>query len=143
MVGLFVTENRGVTEIPCRCTSLPKAHTKFSQKLTPLCSLIMAKANKLALVSAAINAFRRGEYAIPIAIAKGKGCHPMAIQRRLRGLTKTRREANLFWHQALINTQEELLISQINFLTDKGIPPTSQFIRNLAKEIRGKNIRKN
>jgi hypothetical protein len=103
----------------------------------------MARADKSALVSAAVEAFRRGEYVTPTAAAKAKGCHPTAVQRRLRGLTKTRREANSYWHQCLTNIQEELLINRIDILTDKGIPPTSQFVKNLAEEIRGREVGKN
>ena len=35
------------------------------------------------------------------------------------------------------------LIGHINKLTDRGIPPTSQIVKNLAEEIRGKEVGKN
>ena len=95
----------------------------------------MARADKSALVTAAVDAFRRGDYASSTAAAHAKGVHPTAVQRRLNGLTKTRRQANAYYHQCLTNTQEELLIARINELTNRGMPPTSQIVKNLAEEI--------
>ncbi|KAF8854188.1 hypothetical protein BDZ45DRAFT_677075, partial [Acephala macrosclerotiorum] len=43
----------------------------------------------------------------------------------------------------LTNTEEELLIARINELINRGMPPTSQIVKNLAKEIRGKEVKKN
>jgi len=37
--------------------------------------------------------------------------------------------------QCLSDIQEELLIDQINRLTDRGIPPTSQIVKNFVEEI--------
>ena len=54
----------------------------------------MARSDKSALVTAAVEAFRRGDYSTLTAVAHAKGVHPTAVQRRLNGLTKTRREAN-------------------------------------------------
>ena len=103
----------------------------------------MARSDKSALVTAAVEAFRRGDYSTLTAVAHAKGVHPTAVQRRLNGLTKTRREANSSYHQYLTNIQEELLISYINKLTDRGMPPMSQIIKNLAEEIKGKEVKKN
>jgi hypothetical protein len=36
-----------------------------------------------------------------------------------------------------------MLIAYINKLTDRGMPPTSQIVENLAEEIRGVRINKN
>ena len=36
-----------------------------------------------------------------------------------------------------------MLIKQINTLTNKGMPPTSQIVKNLAEEIRGREVGKN
>ena len=45
--------------------------------------------------------------------------------------------------QRLTNSQEEVLIGHINKLTDRGLPPTSQIVRNLAEEIAGSSVGKN
>jgi hypothetical protein len=37
---------------------------------------------------------------------------------------------------------EQVLIKQINPLTNKGMPPTSQIVKNLTEEIRGKEVGK-
>ena len=66
-----------------------------------------------------------------------------AVSRRIRGLTKSRKEALSFWHQCLTDEQEEILIWRINDLTDRGMPPTSQIVKNLAEEIRGQRVNKN
>ncbi|KAF8855237.1 hypothetical protein BDZ45DRAFT_676397, partial [Acephala macrosclerotiorum] len=63
--------------------------------------------------------------------------------RRLNGLTRTRREANAFYYQCLTNTEKELLIARINELINREMPFTSQIVKNLAKEIKGKEIEKN
>ena len=39
--------------------------------------------------------------------------------------------------------QEEALIQQINRLTDRGMPPTSGMVRNLAEEVIGRPVGKN
>jgi hypothetical protein len=39
------------------------------------------------------------------------------------------------YKQRLTNTQETVLIQQINRLTDRGLPPTSSIIRSLAEEM--------
>ncbi|KAF8850344.1 hypothetical protein BDZ45DRAFT_196510 [Acephala macrosclerotiorum] len=100
----------------------------------------MARADKSALVIAAVDAFRRGDYASSTAAAHAKGVHFTAVQRRLNGLTRTRREANAFYYQCLTNTEEELLIARINELINRGMPLTSQIVKNLAEEIRGKEL---
>ena len=38
---------------------------------------------------------------------------------------------------------EEVLIHQINRLTDRGLPPTPKIVRNLVKEIISRSIGKN
>ena len=39
--------------------------------------------------------------------------------------------------------QEEALITAINYCTDRHIPPTSQMVRNFAKEMIGRSVGKN
>ena len=94
-------------------------------------------------IDAAVTAIQRGEFSDYANAAKKYGCSRTAVSRRVRGLTKTKREANSFWHQCLTIEQEEVLIDRINYLTDRHMPPTSHIVRNLAEEIRGERIGKN
>ena len=41
------------------------------------------------------------------------------------------------------NAQEKSLIVQINHLTDRGLPPTPQMIKNFVEEIIGASVGKN
>jgi hypothetical protein len=94
-------------------------------------------------VDAAVAAIRRGEFTVYADAAREYKCDRGAVSRRIRGLTKSRKEALSFWHQCLTDEQEEVLIQRINDLTNRGMPPTSQIIRNLAEEMRGKLVSKN
>ena len=65
------------------------------------------------------------------------------LARRHQGQTVSRAEANSEYRQCLTNAQEEALISQINKLTKRNLPPTSQIVKNLAEEICGREVNKN
>jgi alkylated DNA nucleotide flippase Atl1 len=69
-------------------------------------------------VDEAVAAIQRGEFSNYVNAANKYGCHASAVSRRIRGLTKSKKEANLFWHQCLTIEQEEVLIHRINTLTD-------------------------
>src|SRR5580700_10192667 len=101
------------------------------------------KKDKSASIDAAVAAIQRGEFTDYEAAAQANGCSRSGVSRRIRGLTKTRIEANSFWHQCLTIEQEEVLIARINELSDRAMPPTSQIVRNLAEEIRGEPVGKN
>ena len=58
----------------------------------------MARTDKSAKISAAIDAIKRGEFANYANAAKEYGCDRGALSRRIRGLTKTKKEANSFYH---------------------------------------------
>ena len=103
----------------------------------------MARVDKSARVDKAVSAIRRGEFTDYSKAAAHFGCHCTAVSKRIRGLTKTRQDANSFYQQCLTIAQEETLIGRINHLTDHGMPPTSAIVRNLAEEIRGQRIGKN
>jgi hypothetical protein len=103
----------------------------------------MGRADKSALVTKAVLAIRSGEFKDYSNAAKKFHYSHTAVMRRIKGLTKTRQEANSFYHQCLTTDEEEVLISRINKLTDRGLPPTSQIVRNLAEEIRGEPVGKN
>jgi hypothetical protein len=103
----------------------------------------MGRADKSAQVTEAVLVICLGEYTDYSNAAKKFHCSHMAMMRWIKGLTKTRQEANSFYHQCLTNNQEEVLISRINKLMDRGLPPISYIVRNLAEEIRGEYIGKN
>ena len=54
------------------------------------------------------------------------------LKRRYQGRQLSKQAASSEYRQYLTFAQEETLIGLINSLTDRGIPPTSQIIRNLA-----------
>lgn len=102
----------------------------------------MARANRSALISKAVAAIRAGEFTDYSKPAAFYGVNRTSVSKRVRGQTKTK-EANSFYHQCLTDEQEEVLISYINSLTDRGMAPTSHIVKNLAKEIRGKEVKRN
>jgi hypothetical protein len=65
------------------------------------------------------------------------------LRRRFIRETMSRKAAGSEYLQCLTFSQEEVLIAQINRLTDRGMPPTSQIVRNLAEEIIGRPVGKN
>jgi hypothetical protein len=94
-------------------------------------------------IDEAVAAIQRGEFSDYANAARKYGCDRSALSRRMRGLTKSKQDANSFWRQCLTNEQEELLIVRINYLTDRSMPPTSQIVKNLAEEISGGRVGKN
>jgi Tc5 transposase-like DNA-binding protein len=59
------------------------------------------------------------------------------LMRRFKGEQVSRAIANAEIRQRLSLEQEEMLIKHINKLSNRGIPPTSQIVKNLAEEIIG------
>src|ERR1700722_13926692 len=68
---------------------------------------------------------------------------PTTLWRRYNGQQQSRQAANSEYRQRLTNSQDEVLIRHINKLTDRGIPPTSQIVKNLAEELIGDIVGKN
>ena len=85
----------------------------------------MARADKSARINAAVDAIRRREFNSYSAATDTYHIDRTAVSRRMRGFTKTRKEATAFYYQALSTTEEELLISYINKLTDREMLPTN------------------
>jgi hypothetical protein len=77
------------------------------------------------------------------AIARKYGLTRSTLSRRTRGLTILQAEFQSQLRQYLTNTQERILINQINYLTKHGIPLTSQIVKNFAEKIIGYTIGKN
>ncbi len=65
------------------------------------------------------------------------------LRRRFEGIQTSRREAHSTYHQNLTIEEEEQLIITINHLTARGLPPTSQMVRNLAEEMISRVVGKN
>jgi Tc5 transposase DNA-binding domain len=65
------------------------------------------------------------------------------LRRRFEGIQTSRREAHSIHHQNLSIEEEEQLIITINKLTARGLPPTSQMVRNLAEEMISRAVGKN
>jgi hypothetical protein len=101
------------------------------------------RSTKSERIEAAIDAIKRGEFVDYANAATKYGCHRSTLSKRIRGLTKSKKDANSFFHQCLTIEQEEVLIARINHLTDRGMPPTSHIVKNLAEEIRGERVGKN
>jgi len=65
------------------------------------------------------------------------------LLRRWKGQTRSRADFQSEVNQNLTNEQERLLVKQINRLTERHIPPTSQIVKNFAEEMIGRAIGKN
>jgi hypothetical protein len=58
-----------------------------------------------------------------------------AVSRRHQGKTTSRADYFSNHRQCFTNIQEEILIDQINRLTDQGMPLTSQMVKDFTAEI--------
>ena len=77
------------------------------------------------------------------ATAKKWNIEHTTLAKRYSGQTASRATYLSEQRQCLTNEQEDQLIIQINRLTERGMPPTSQNIKNLAEEVIGHSVRKN
>lgn len=75
--------------------------------------------------------------------AKTYGVVESTLRRRWKNKTTSHQEASSLHKQRLTNVQEEVLISQIDRLTDRGLPPTAQMVKNFAEEIIQDSVGKN
>ena len=103
----------------------------------------MVRADKSALISKAVAVLRAGKSTDYSKAAAYYGVDRTSVSKRVRGLTKTKKEAASFYHQCLTNEQEEVLIVYVNSLTDRGMPPTNHIVKNLAEEVKRKKVGKN
>jgi hypothetical protein len=76
-------------------------------------------------------------------IADKYGLERTTLSLRVKGKTTSRAEFLSERYQCLTNAQERVLIAQINRLTERGIPPTSQMVKNFAEEMIGRAVGKN
>ena len=103
----------------------------------------MASASKIAAVAKAVDDFKSGEFGDYSAAAKKHGIDRTTVSKHIRGVTPHQGESYTHYRQALTNAQKEVLIGHINSLTNRGMPPTTYIVKNLAEEIRGASIGKN
>ncbi|KAF2802629.1 uncharacterized protein BDZ99DRAFT_503812 [Mytilinidion resinicola] len=70
-------------------------------------------------------------------VAKKHGIDRTTLSRRYRGITKSKAEA--YNSQKLLSPgKTKALIKYINNLSERGLPPTHQMIRNLAQDLAGR-----
>jgi hypothetical protein len=115
-------------------------HTSFF--ITPP-SLKFDKMVSEQAIENAINALDRQLIPNYSQVAREFGIERTTLMRRHKGICASRLEATSLYHKLLTDTQEEALISQINKLTVRRLPPTSQIVRNLAEEVIGRDVSKN
>ena len=77
------------------------------------------------------------------ATAKKWSLERTTLAKRHKGQTVSKQAAIAQHHQRLNARQEEVLIEHINRLTDRGMPPTSRIVRNLAEEMISSQVCKN
>ncbi len=77
------------------------------------------------------------------ATARKYGVNRTTLSKRHWGKTTSKAVAISKHCQRLTIQQEEALITQINELTNRGIPPTSQIVRNMAEEMIVDKVGKN
>ena len=65
------------------------------------------------------------------------------LTRRFKGIQVSRQDAISEHIQCLTIAEEQQLIQTINNLTNRGIPPTPQMVKNLAEEVIGRMVGKN
>ncbi len=66
-----------------------------------------------------------------------------ALSQHHQGKTTSRVDFFSNYRQCLTDIQEDILINQINRLTDWRMPPTSQIVKNFTEEIIGCAVGKN
>ena len=62
------------------------------------------------------------------------------LSRRHRGVTGSKDDQYSYAVKALTNEQENVLVRYINDLSARGLPPTSQIVKNLAEELANRRL---
>jgi hypothetical protein len=65
------------------------------------------------------------------------------LSRRYRGETGSNQDASSYARRQLTDAQEQTLIKHINKLSDRGLHPTPQIVKNIAEEITHVDLGKN
>jgi hypothetical protein len=69
------------------------------------------------------------------AVAKTYEIDRTTLMRRYKGISRSHQEAHSESQSLLTIRQEAVLLKHINDLTDRGLPPTPQILRNLVFEV--------
>jgi hypothetical protein len=77
------------------------------------------------------------------ATAKKWGVARETLSKRFRGETGLNQDATSYARRQLTDVQEKTLIGYITKLSNRGLPPTPQIVKNLAEEIAGVTLGKN
>jgi hypothetical protein len=132
-----------VTEFPTECTVPLNARTKIIIKIRNMEYAFDLSDPYEYRMEKALDLLNRELDPNYGAMAKRSGLGRTTLSRRFRGITVSRAEAISEIRQCLTIAQEEALIKQINKLSIRNIPPTSQIVKNLAEEICGRKVYKN
>ena len=65
------------------------------------------------------------------------------LSRRHRGVTGSKEDHYSYTLKALTDVQEKVLVRYINDLSARGLPPIPQIVKNLTKELAGKDVGRN
>jgi AraC-like DNA-binding protein len=132
-----------ITEFPTQCTLLVSARTNNIAKIVTMEYVFDLSDPYDYRIEKALDLLNRELLPNFESIALRAGLTRSTLSRRFRGVTTSRAEANSEYRQCLTIAQEEALIKQINKLLIRNMPPTSQIVKNLAKEIYGRKVYKN
>ena len=104
--------------------------------LPPILHLFtMATSTHDALIELAMAGLAKQDKPNYLATSKKYGVARITLRDRYTGLSLSKQAAASKYRQCFTFVQEEVLIQHINSLTDRGIPPTSRIVRNLAEEM--------
>ena len=67
-----------------------------------------------------------------LAISKKYNIVHSTLYRRSKGITRSRQDISQYLHRHLTDAQEEVLIKQLNWLSDRGLHATLRIVRNLV-----------
>ena len=96
----------------------------------------MPRVDKLIAMINAVDTIKREEFTDYFKAARHFKYDLTSVSKRIRLLTRTRRDADSLFRQCLTNDQERVLIDSINYLSERKMPLTIRIVRNLAEEIR-------
>jgi hypothetical protein len=131
---LTVTRFPGPTDIPGQPTLSPPKYIS----IPPMAPRV--DESQMALALADLREQAKPNYA---GTARKYGLKRVTLYDRATGKSMSHQAATSMYHQRLTNAQEDVLIDRINYLSNRGIPPTSQMVRNLAEEMIGDVVGKN
>src|SRR5882757_9295132 len=76
-------------------------------------------------------------------VARKYDFHRTTLSRQYYGQTTSKDDPTNIGNRCLTRHEEDSLVTLINRLTKKRLPPTPQIVKNLVEEMRGSTVRKN